>query len=573
MTRSPDGGLDREQRRGWRAPARALAWTVALLSIARLASAAELAYVTRQSGGAVSILDVASNTVVGSIGSLEIPIGITLAPNRREIYVTERGAGRVAIIDLASNTIVDRVSVGSSPEVVSFTPDGARAYVTNSVSATVSVIDTATRTVAGTIAGFVEPRGITSSPDGRFQYVADRLASSIAVIDVADDSVVASIPLLDWPIALLHDPTRPLLFVTNDCGGNNGCLDVVDTQAGMFLSRHVVGLRPQGLAATGDLLWVTGHFAASLTAIDTTTDSIVGSVTVGTQPVGVASTPAGDRLYVANLNSSTISVVDAGTRQVIQTLPLAGGPTNLFIACLPDGDADGACDETDNCPDDFNPDQADEDGDQVGDACDPDFGAPTPTPTETETLPPTPTGTETPTESPQPTSTPVPSATPSPSRTPRPILPGSLVAEVARLRIDGPAPGDQGALRLRMVVVDTATGGDLAASLLGGEVAIGVSAAPSFAAVVTLTGCASHGNRGAIRCRSADGRVRARFRPLDGAPEIHRAMVSVRRLPASETGAVAPMGPIAIELQQRAVVRPHTLTACRTPSARTLVCR
>jgi len=36
----------------------------------------------------------------------------------------------------------------------------------------------------------------------------------------------------------------------------------------------------------------------------------------------------------------------------------------------PDGDADGVADAEDNCPDTPNPDQADVDGDHLGDACD-----------------------------------------------------------------------------------------------------------------------------------------------------------------------------------------------------------
>jgi hypothetical protein len=35
-----------------------------------------------------------------------------------------------------------------------------------------------------------------------------------------------------------------------------------------------------------------------------------------------------------------------------------------------DSDGDGICDQTDNCPDDANPDQRDLDGDSIGDACD-----------------------------------------------------------------------------------------------------------------------------------------------------------------------------------------------------------
>src|SRR5262249_4672965 len=38
---------------------------------------------------------------------------------------------------------------------------------------------------------------------------------------------------------------------------------------------------------------------------------------------------------------------------------------------LPDGDGDGTCDLSDNCPLDANADQADGDGDDTGDVCDP----------------------------------------------------------------------------------------------------------------------------------------------------------------------------------------------------------
>ncbi len=44
-----------------------------------------------------------------------------------------------------------------------------------------------------------------------------------------------------------------------------------------------------------------------------------------------------------------------------------------FEATCADTDGDGVCDDDDNCPDDANADQADLDGDGVGDVCDPDI--------------------------------------------------------------------------------------------------------------------------------------------------------------------------------------------------------
>jgi uncharacterized repeat protein (TIGR01451 family) len=48
---------------------------------------------------------------------------------------------------------------------------------------------------------------------------------------------------------------------------------------------------------------------------------------------------------------------------------LAGGSFDAVVQEAPDGDADAVADATDNCPEDYNPEQADADGDGVGDAC------------------------------------------------------------------------------------------------------------------------------------------------------------------------------------------------------------
>ena len=48
-----------------------------------------------------------------------------------------------------------------------------------------------------------------------------------------------------------------------------------------------------------------------------------------------------------------------------------GDPEIGLIPVTVDADLDGIQNDSDNCPDDFNPDQADEDEDGQGDVCDP----------------------------------------------------------------------------------------------------------------------------------------------------------------------------------------------------------
>jgi len=90
-------------------------------------------------------------------------------------YITNSGDNTVSVIDTATNTVVGSpITVGSLPFGVAVTPDSSKVYVGNSVDGTVSVIDTATNTVVGSpITVGVRPQGMAVTPDGSNVYVAN----------------------------------------------------------------------------------------------------------------------------------------------------------------------------------------------------------------------------------------------------------------------------------------------------------------------------------------------------------------------------------------------------------------
>src|SRR5262249_53043396 len=81
-------------------------------------------------------------------------------------YVANYGTNNVSVIDVATNTVVAAVSVGSNPESVAITPDGIFAYVTNaSTDRTVMAIDIPTNTVVATIGVGLNPFALAVKPD------------------------------------------------------------------------------------------------------------------------------------------------------------------------------------------------------------------------------------------------------------------------------------------------------------------------------------------------------------------------------------------------------------------------
>ncbi|MGG0811205.1 beta-propeller fold lactonase family protein [Paenibacillus alvei] len=73
----------------------------------------------------------------------------------------------------------------------------------------------------------------------------------------------------------------------------------------------------------------------TVSVIDTLTDTVIATIQVGNAPIGVAITPDGQQVYVANQLDNTVSVIDTSHNKVIATLRVGIRP--LVVAITPDG--------------------------------------------------------------------------------------------------------------------------------------------------------------------------------------------------------------------------------------------
>jgi YVTN family beta-propeller protein len=94
------------------------------------------------------------------------------------------------------------------------------------------------------------------------------------------------------------------------------------------------GSAPVGVAVSPDgrLVYVANGRADSVSVIDVRARAVAASIPVGRRPWGVALTRDGRRLYVANGRSNSVSIIDTATKRVVAAVPVGAGPWGIAIA-------------------------------------------------------------------------------------------------------------------------------------------------------------------------------------------------------------------------------------------------
>ncbi len=99
-----------------------------------------------------------------------------------------------------------------------------------------------------------------------------------------------------------------------------------------------VGRTPTGIAVSpdGTRVYVANYNSNNISVIDTAANNVTATVDVGSHPGGVAVSPDGTRVYVANEFNHSVSVIDTAANNVIATVTDVGSYP-WGVAVSPDG--------------------------------------------------------------------------------------------------------------------------------------------------------------------------------------------------------------------------------------------
>ncbi len=252
------------------------------------------------------------------------PVDLALSPDGRRLAVLDRAA--VLLIDPESGEIVSRaVHRGGSYAGIVFTPDGKR-LLASSIRGTIGVFEldaagqlqaVAPIALAGQAGDDPEgilPVGLATSADGKTLWAALNLRNALGEIDLASGKLRREIAVGNAPFGVVLVGEKA--YVSNWAGR-------------MPAADSVTGPAGRGAAVRVDSVRYIAN-DGSVSIVDLAAGKEIKQVVVGLHPAALIATPDGKHVLVANANSDTVSVIDAQTEAVIETISTRPAAELLF---------------------------------------------------------------------------------------------------------------------------------------------------------------------------------------------------------------------------------------------------
>ncbi len=166
-------------------------------TVTAAAEAGDRVYTAEQTSNTVSVIDPATNKLLGSIhlgedvpaalsplyrGELLVH-GLGFSPDHKTLDVISIGSNSVTLIDTETNLVKGKIYVGRSPHEGFFRPDGRELWVAVRGENYVSVIDPVQQKEVRRIETANGPGMVLLRPDGKYAFVPSSFTPEMDIID------------------------------------------------------------------------------------------------------------------------------------------------------------------------------------------------------------------------------------------------------------------------------------------------------------------------------------------------------------------------------------------------------
>jgi YVTN family beta-propeller protein len=307
---------------------------------------------TNAAGDNIHLIDPATNKVVGIITDIEVPHGVTSAPDGTRMYFSNEALHTLDVVDATTLAVTARIPLSGRPNNVAIGKDGKRVYVgIAQAPGAVDVIDTVSLTNAKSIPVKGSIHNVYVTPDGRHVVSGSIPGRMITVIDAATETIAWELPM--------SAGVRPMIFEWNKDGSTSRIfvqlsdyhgVAVVDFATRKEVSRfemppipgeekHTTGLQAApahglGITPDGKILFSTSKMYSTMYAYSLPDLKPIGTTHVGQHPEWVTFSPDGKLVYVAAAGDNAVSVVNTATLKEIARIPVGQTPKRNGTALL-----------------------------------------------------------------------------------------------------------------------------------------------------------------------------------------------------------------------------------------------
>ncbi|HEY69454.1 MAG TPA: hypothetical protein G4O08_02600 [Anaerolineae bacterium] len=291
----------------------------------------------------INVIDLANHTIMKQIPINGEPMRSVLSPDGNLFYVPT-GSSFIAVLDTASDEIVRTFAPNAEPHFYTNAAvhEGQNklyvSYSSQDGGGGIFVIDMATESLLADIPSN-KPVASLAAPGGRNLVFAGRILDpeGLLVIDAVTDTVLTSIvppPGTDHPevgvftsiVGASPDETH-LYWGTGPQFVHILDLNTLQIQRTISIFNELLTglpIAPSGIdfSHDGSMAYISCLDAGYMVVWDHNLDQLTHAVRVGVNPIAAATTSGLDFIYVANMLSEDISVIDLTSMEVVEIIPL-----------------------------------------------------------------------------------------------------------------------------------------------------------------------------------------------------------------------------------------------------------
>ena len=254
---------------------------------------------------------------------LLVPIVLSAAAQGGTLVVANKSEATVSLLDQASGEVVATLPTGEGPHEIGISPDGRFALVTNygtreSAGNSLTLIDIPAASAVKTVdlGEYSTPHGVEWI-DGTHAAITVEANQALIVVNVDSGEVDQSIGTdQDVSHMVALDPDGRRAYIANI---GSGSISILDLEAGEREKNIATGDGAEGVAVSGQHIWVTNRGADTVTVLDATTYETVKEITSEGFPIRATATSRG-QVLVTRARAGDLVVYDAETLQEVRTV-------------------------------------------------------------------------------------------------------------------------------------------------------------------------------------------------------------------------------------------------------------